>query len=238
MLSVEQINTFYGYSHILHDVSFEINEGEIVVLLGRNGVGKTTALKSIMGIQPPKKGKITFYGKNITGLQPHEVARSGISLVPEDRRIMVNLTVYENLKMGMLIRGKNIDRAETLEMVYHYFPRLRERVHQMGGSLSGGEQQMLTIARGLVAMPRLIMIDEPTEGVAPLLVLEIAEILKRLQQDGSTILLVEQNYKMSLSLSKNERAYIMEKGQIRMCGTPGELQSCQLEVERYLGVKI
>ncbi len=238
MLALENINTFYENSHVLHDVSLEVGEGEIVVLLGRNGVGKTTTLKSIMGIQPPKTGRILFQGKDIAGMQPHQIARLGIALVPEDRRIIPNLTVFENLKMGMLIRKKTIHMEEKLQLVFDYFPRLKERLNQRGESLSGGEQQMLTIARALVSEPRLMLIDEPTEGVMPILVDEIAGILKRLHKDGVTLLLVEQNYEMSLSLSENERAYVIEKGQIRMCGTPGELQACQIEVEKYLGVKI
>lgn len=238
MLQLENINTFYENSHILHDISLEVGQGEIVVLLGRNGVGKTTTLKSIMGIQPPKTGKIIFEGKEIAGMQPHQIAQLGIALVPEDRRILPNLTVFENLKMGMLVRKKTINMPKRLELVFDYFPRLKERLGQRGESLSGGEQQMLTIARALVSEPKLMLIDEPTEGIAPILVEEISEILKRLHREGVTILLVEQNYELSLSLSENERAYIIEKGQIRMCGTPGELQACQLEVEKYLGVKI
>ena len=238
MLQVNAINTFYAYSHILHDVSLEVEKGEIVVLLGRNGVGKTTTLKSIMGIQPPKRGKIVFKGKKIAGMQPHQIARLGIALVPEDRRVLPNLTVFENLKMGMLVRKKAINMKKKMALVFDYFPILKVRLSQKGESLSGGEQQMLTIARALVSEPELMMIDEPTEGVAPILVKEISEILKRLHREGVTILLVEQNYKLSLSLSENERAYIIEKGQVRMCGTPGELQANQLEVEKYLGVKI
>jgi branched-chain amino acid transport system ATP-binding protein len=238
MLQLEKINTFYENSHILHDVSLEVEKEEIVVLLGRNGVGKTTTLKSIMGIQPPKTGKILFQGKDITGMQPHQIARLGIALVPEDRRVLPNLTVHENLKMGMLVRKRTINTSERLNLVFDYFPILKARLNQRGESLSGGEQQMLTIARALVSQPELMMIDEPTEGVAPILVEEISGILKRLQQDKVTILLVEQNYELSLNLSENERAYVIEKGQIRMCGTPGELQACQLEVEKYLGVKI
>jgi len=238
MLQLENINTYYENSHILHDVSLEVEKGEIVVLLGRNGVGKTTTLKSIMGIEPPKTGKIIFKGKEITGMQPHQIARLGIAMVPEDRRVLPNLTVFENLKMGMLVRKKSIDMNKRLDLVFDYFPILKERLNQRGESLSGGEQQMLTIARAHVSEPDLMLIDEPTEGVAPILVEEISEILKRLQRDGVTILLVEQNYELSLSLSENERAYVIEKGQIRMCGTPGELQACQLEVEKFLGVKI
>jgi ABC-type branched-subunit amino acid transport system ATPase component len=238
MLEVKSINTFYGYSHILNDISLVVKEGEIVVLLGRNGVGKTTTLKSIMGIQPPRSGQILFHGEDITGKPPHRIARKGIALVPEDRRVIPNLTVLENLKLGMLIRGKTIDRQGALDTVFAYFPVLKRRLAQRGETLSGGEQQMLTIARAMVSQPKLMMIDEPTEGLMPILIPEIANIITKLQQDGATILLVEQNYQMSLSLSENERAYIIEKGQIRMCGTPGELQACQLEVEKFLGVKI
>jgi branched-chain amino acid transport system ATP-binding protein len=238
MLKVENINTYYGTSHILHNVSLEIQDGEIVVLLGRNGVGKSTTLKSIMGIAPCKSGKITLNGEEITRLSPDRIARKGISFIPEDRRVIPNLTVFENLKLGMLIRGKNVNMNETLEMVFQYFPKLKERLDQMGESLSGGEQQMLTTARGLVANPRLMMIDEPTEGLAPIIVEEIWEMLKKLHENKVTILLVEQNYEMSLQLSKNLRAYILEKGHIRLSGTREELHAKQEDVERYLGVKV
>ncbi len=238
MLKVENINTYYGTSHILHNVSLEVQDGEIVVLLGRNGVGKSTTLKSIMGIAPSKSGKITLNGEEITHLAPDKIARKGISFIPEDRRIIPNLTVFENLKLGMLIRGKNVNLNETLETVFHYFPKLKERLSQMGESLSGGEQQMLTTARGLVANPRLMMIDEPTEGLAPIIVEEIWEMLKKLHENKVTILLVEQNYELSLQLSKNLRAYILEKGHIRLSGTREELHAKQEEVERYLGVKV
>jgi branched-chain amino acid transport system ATP-binding protein len=238
MLKVENINTFYGTSHILHNVSLEVQDGEIVVLLGRNGVGKSTTLKSIMGIAPSKSGKITLNGEEITHLPPDKIARKGISFIPEDRRVIPNLTVFENLKLGMLIRGKSVNINETLEMVFQYFPKLKERLNQMGESLSGGEQQMLTTARGLVANPRLMMIDEPTEGLAPIIVEEIWEMLKKLHENKVTILLVEQNYEMSLQLSRNLRAYILEKGHIRLSGTREELHARQEEVERYLGVKV
>ena len=238
MLKVEKINTYYETSHILHNVSLDVQDGEIVVLLGRNGVGKSTTLKSIMGIAPSKSGRITFQDEEITRLPPDKIARKGISFVPEDRRVIPNLTVFENLKLGMLIRGKNVNVNETLEMVFQYFPKLKERLTQMGESLSGGEQQMLTTARGLVANPRLMMIDEPTEGLAPIIVEEIWGMLKKLHENKVTILLVEQNYELSLQLSKNLRAYILEKGHIRLSGTREELHAKQEEVERYLGVKV
>jgi branched-chain amino acid transport system ATP-binding protein len=238
MLKVENINTYYGTSHILHNVSLEVQEGEIVVLLGRNGVGKSTTLKSIMGIAPSKSGKITLKGEEITRFTPDKIARKGISFIPEDRRVIPNLTVFENLKLGMLIRGKNVNVNETLEMVFQYFPKLKERLNQMGESLSGGEQQMLTTARGLVANPQLMMIDEPTEGLAPIIVEEIWGMLKKLHENKVTILLVEQNYELSLQLSKNLRAYVLEKGHIRLSGTREELHAKQEEVEKYLGVKV
>ena len=240
MLKVEKVNTYYGTSHILHNVSLDVQDGEIIVLLGRNGVGKTTTLKTIMGIQPCQTGKVVFNDEDITRMPPDEIARRGISLVPEDRRIIPNLTVFENLKLGMLVRLKRekVNMDATLETVFHYFPRLKERLTQMGESLSGGEQQMLTTARGLVANPKLMMIDEPTEGLAPILVEEIWEMLKKLHENQVTILLVEQNYEMSLQLSKNLRAYILEKGHIRLSGTREELHARQEEVEKYLGVKL
>jgi branched-chain amino acid transport system ATP-binding protein len=191
-----------------------------------------------MGIAPSRSGKIILNGEEITRLTPDKIARKGISFIPEDRRIIPNLTVFENLKLGMLIRGKNVNLNETLEMVFHYFPKLKERLNQIGESLSGGEQQMLTTARGLVANPRLMMIDEPTEGLAPIIVEEIWEMLEKLHENKVTILLVEQNYEMSLKLSTNLRAYILEKGHIRMSGTRQELHARQEEVEKYLGVKI
>jgi len=238
MLRLENVNTYYGYSHILQGVSLEVKKGEIVVLLGRNGVGKTTTMKTIMGIQPPKDGKVIFQDEAIGGLPPHKIARKGISLIPEDRRVIPNLTVYENLKLGSLVRGKTKDRDRMFEMVFNYFPRLKERLKQDGGKLSGGEQQMLTIARGLMARPRLMLIDEPSEGLAPKIVHEIMEIIKKLQGDGVTILLVEQHVEMAMRLSENLRAYIMEKGQIRLCGNLEELNCRVDEVIRCLGVKI
>jgi branched-chain amino acid transport system ATP-binding protein len=234
MLKVEAINTFYGSSHILHDVSLEVHPGEIVVLLGRNGVGKTTTLKSIMGILPLQNGRVVFEGREITGYPPHKV----VAFIPEERRIFPNLTVLENLKMGMVAQGNRIDSRAQLAVVLDYFPRLRERINNKGNRLSGGEQQMLTIARGLVSNPKLLMIDEPTEGLSPILVEEITRIIRRLHTDGVTILVVEQNYEMSLNLSENLRAYVIEKGQIKLEGTKAKLRECQADVEKCLGVKI
>lgn len=238
MLRVENVNTYYGYSHILQGVSLEVKEGEIVVLLGRNGVGKTTTMKTIMGIQPPKEGRVFFCNEDVTGLPPYKIAQKGISLIPEDRRIIPNLTVYENLRLGSLVLGNRNFKEQLFETVLNYFPRLEERLKQQGGSLSGGEQQMLTIARGLMAKPKLMLIDEPSEGLAPKIVHEIMEIIKKLQKDRGTILLVEQHVEMAMRLSENLRAYIMEKGQIRMCGNLEELTCKMDEVVRCLGVKI
>jgi len=238
MLSLENVNTYYGYSHILQGVSLEVRQGEIVVLLGRNGVGKTTTMKTIMGIQPPKTGKVVFMGENIAGLPPYRIAQKGISMIPEDRRVIPGLTVYENLKLGSLVRTKTKDRDALFEMVFDYFPRLKERTKQDAGKLSGGEQQMLTIARGLMSQPKLMLIDEPSEGLAPLLVQEIMKIIKKLQMDGVTILLVEQHVEMAMRLSENQRAYIMEKGQIRMTGNLEELDCRIEEVVQCLGAKI
>ncbi len=238
MLSLENVNTYYGYSHILQGVSLEVREGEIVVLLGRNGVGKTTTMKTIMGIQPPKTGKVVFMGEDIAGLPPHKIAQKGISLIPEDRRVIPVLTVYENLKLGSLVRTKTKDLEGLFEMVFDYFPKLKERLKQDGGKLSGGEQQMLTIARGLMSQPKLMLIDEPSEGLAPMLVQEIMKIIRKLQEDGVTILLVEQHVEMAMRLSENQRAYIMEKGQIRMTGNLEELNSRINEVVQCLGAKI
>ncbi|MGA2991217.1 MAG: ABC transporter ATP-binding protein [Candidatus Korobacteraceae bacterium] len=240
MLSLSGVNTYYGYSHVLHDVSLEVREGEIVVLLGRNGVGKSTTMKSIMGVQPPKSGRVLFQGEDITGLPPYKIAAKGISLIPEDRRVIPNLTVYENLKLGSLVRRKsgNGSFPQLLDTALTYFPRLKERLGQKGGSLSGGEQQMLTIARGLMASPRLMLIDEPSEGLAPKVIQEIMRIIQKLQQDGVTILLVEQHVEAAMRLSDNLRAYIMEKGEIRLFGTLDELNARMDEVIRCLGAKI
>ena len=238
LLKVDAVNTFYGSSHILHNVSLEVPPGDIVVLLGRNGVGKTTTLKSIMGILPLQNGRVVFEGREITGYPPHKVAACGVAFIPEERRIFPNLTVLENLKMGMVAQGNRIDSRAQLAVVLDYFPRLRERINNKGNRLSGGEQQMLTIARGLVSNPKLLMIDEPTEGLSPILVEEITRIIRRLHTEGVTILVVEQNYEMSLSLSENLRAYVIEKGQIKLEGTKAKLRECQADVEKCLGVKI
>jgi branched-chain amino acid transport system ATP-binding protein len=240
ILTLEKVNTFYGRSHILQGISLELGEGELVLLIGRNGVGKTTTLKTIMGVQPPSSGKILFNEEEITGLRPHKIARRGIAYVPEERRIIPNLTVFENLKLGMLIRGKltRDEINETIDEVFGYFPRLRERIHHRGDNLSGGEQQMLAIARGMVSKPKLILIDEPTEGLMPIMVEEIAEILRRLLKIGVTVLLVEQNYDMAFNLSEKARVYIMEKGSICYHAPVSEIIDNREPLEKFCGVNL
>jgi branched-chain amino acid transport system ATP-binding protein len=238
LLKVEDIHTYYGFSYILQGVSFEVNEGEAVALLGRNGVGKTTTLRSIIGATPPKSGKIIFGGANIAGLPPYQVVRKGIAIIPDTRRIIPNITVEENLILAML-KDRNKDKAQRqslIEMAYGYFPRLRERRNNSGSSLSGGEQQMLAIARALVAEPKLMLIDEPTEGLMPTLVETIAEKLKELLKTGLTMLLVETNLDVAFAVA--QRVYVMEKGLIKFSGTKDELLEKQEVQQRYLGVSV
>jgi len=208
----------------------------MVTLLGRNGAGKTTTLKSILGIVPPKSGEITFLGEKISGLPPHLISQMGISFVPEERRIVPGLTVYENLKLAMLKnKGKNKTKEkEILDRVWEIFPRLRERWQQEGTSLSGGEQQMLAIARGLVSEPVLMLVDEPTEGLMPLLVQRIEEVLKEIQNNGVTILLVEQNMEMALDIS--QKAYVMDEGVIKYKGTADEIRRNEEVQRKYLAI--
>ena len=227
LLKVEKINTFYGPSHILFDVSLDVNEGETVAILGRNGVGKTTTLRSIMGLEKPHSGSIEFHGKEIVGIQPHQIARSGIGMVPEDRKIFPDLTVLENLKMGD--RG-----AGDVERIYLLFPILKERSSQRGGTLSGGEQQMLTIARTLMGNPKLLLLDEPSEGLAPVIVQDVGRQMLRLKDEGMTILLSEQNSAFSLKYS--DRAYILEKGSVCWHGDAAGLDKNPEILGKYLGV--
>jgi branched-chain amino acid transport system ATP-binding protein len=234
LFKVEDLHTYYGFSYILQGISLAVHRGEAVALLGRNGAGKTTTLKSVIGVAPPRSGKIFFEGENIAGLPPYEIVRKGLAIIPDTRRIIPNITVYENLKLAML---KNKDRKgekALVEMAYGYFPRLSERADILGGSLSGGEQQMLAIARGLVSNPKLMLIDEPTEGLMPMLVQLIADKLKELQQTGMTMLLVETNLDVAFKVA--ERVYVMEKGLIRFSGTKAELLGSPEIQRRYLGV--
>ena len=236
ILEVQGIHTYYGQSHILQGVSLEVEKGEMVTLLGRNGAGKTTTLKSILGLVSPRSGTITFLGEKISGLPPHIVSQKGISFVPEERRIIPGLTVYENLRLAMLknkVKSKSKEK-KIFDHVVEIFPRLKERWHQEGTSLSGGEQQMLAIARGLVSEPVLMLVDEPTEGLMPLLVERIAEVLKEIQQNGVTILLVEQNMEMALEIS--QKAYVMDEGVIKYKGAAEEIGRNEEVQRRYLAI--
>ncbi|MED5580242.1 MAG: ABC transporter ATP-binding protein [Nitrospinota bacterium] len=234
MLKVEKINTFYGLSHILHDLSLSVNEGEAVALLGRNGAGKSTTLKTVMGLIQPESGKILMEDKDITFSETHTVSEKGISWVPEDRQVFTNLTVLENLKISRIPidGGKDIDTH--LDWIFSLFPRLKERINNKGNQLSGGEQQMLTIARGLGSEPRLMLIDEPTEGLMPAYVETIGNVLEEIKNKGIAIILVEQNFKMALNITA--RAYLIEKGIIRWEGKSKELLANEETRMRYLGV--
>ena len=234
LLSVEDIHTYYGEAHILQGVSIRVGEGEVVTLIGRNGAGKTTTLLSIMGIARARRGAVRLAGEEITRLQTHEIVRRGIGWVPEERRVLPNLTVLENLRLGMLGGKRDNASAARLDEVFEFFPRLRERIAQEGRSLSGGEQQMLAIARGLVARPRLMLVDEPTEGLAPLLVQDLTGILREINRRGTTILLVEQTLEVALALS--HRLYVIDQGRIQFEGTPHELQNDPTIQQRFLSV--
>jgi branched-chain amino acid transport system ATP-binding protein len=233
LLGVEEIHTYYGEAHILQGVSLQLEEGEVVTLIGRNGAGKTTTLRSIMGIARPTRGRVTLRGADLRRLPTHEIARRGIAWIPEERRILPNLTVLENLRLGMLGRaGGPADGA--LAEVLDYFPRLGERLEQRGRFLSGGEQQMLAIARGLVARPSIMLVDEPTEGLAPLIVRDLTEILARINRRGTTLLLVEQTLEVALALS--HRLYVMDQGRIQFEGTPEALRRDPTIQQRFLEV--
>jgi branched-chain amino acid transport system ATP-binding protein len=234
LLRVESIDTYYGLSHILQGVSLEVESGEIVTLVGRNGAGKTTTLKSILGITPIRSGHVWLREADISALPTHTIIQRGISYVPEERRIIPGLTVRENLKLALL-KSKNRDREdEMVDRVAKYFPILKERLYQQGTSLSGGEQQMLAIARGLVTDPEIMLVDEPTEGLMPLLVEMIAEIIQNINQTGVTVLLVEQNVEMALSIS--HRAYVIDEGRIQSSGTAKDILADEDIQRRYLTV--
>ena len=236
MLKANKIHSFYGKSHILQGVSINLEQGNLVCLLGRNGVGKTTTLKSIMGMVKPAEGSISFKGREIVGRQPYEIARLGIGIVPEDRRIFPSLTVHENLLMGIVRRPESLSVGErwSVEKVYDLFPLLRKRMKQKGGHLSGGEQQMLTMGRTLMGNPELILIDEPTEGLAPKIVVQVTGVLAAIHRSGTTLLLVEQNYKSAIKLA--ERFYIMSKGQVVFEGGGETLIQADEVRKRYLEV--
>ena len=228
MLDVEAIHTYYGDSHVLQGVSLRVGAGEAVAVLGRNGAGKTTAIRSIAGFTPPRAGRVVFEGRAIERWPAYRIARRGLAVVPQGRRIFAPLSVRENLLLGARAPGF------TLERIYALFPRLREREEQSGGTLSGGEQQMLAIGRALLTNSRLILLDEPSEGLAPLIVREIGRILLALKAERLSLLLVEQNYHLALRVA--DRVYVMSKGQIVWEGTPAGLEADEEVKRRYLGV--
>jgi branched-chain amino acid transport system ATP-binding protein len=231
LLRVEGLNAYYGDSHILRDLSLEVRAGETVALLGRNGVGKTTTLKSIVGWLPPRSGSVRLDGVELAGKEMMAIARLGVQLVPEERRIFTNLSVAENLKLAQITARRP---GWPLERVYERFPRLRERSRNKGDEISGGEKQMLAIARALVQDTRLLLLDEPTEGLAPLAVREVEQIIREIKAEGLTILLVEQNLYSALSLA--DRTYVLDQGEIRYEGTPDALRSDHETQSRYLHV--
>ena len=226
LLEVKDLNTYYGDSHVLQDMTVAVKDGEIVALLGRNGMGKTTTLKSVMGLAKPKSGTVIFQGKDITGISPYKIAKVGVGFVPEDRRIFPNLSVLDNLKMGIK-HGKDIrsggQNEWTFERIFEHFPFMKERTNQKGVLLSGGEQQMLAISRSLMGNPDLLMVDEPTEGLAPVTVKEVRDILEEINKAGVSILLVEHNLKVAMSLA--DRVYLMGKAHLGFTGTLEELEA-------------
>jgi branched-chain amino acid transport system ATP-binding protein len=235
LIAVEDLHTYYGKSHILHGVSLIVGKGEVVGLLGRNGVGKSTTLKTIMGLVSPQQGRVLLNSQPITGMPAHKVAKLGLGYVPEDRRIFRLLTVMENLRTGLDRPGVTDERKQQLlDKVFSYFPVLGERRNQAGGTLSGGEQQMLAIARAMMLEPKIILLDEPTEGLMPRMVSQIHQIIDVLHQEGVAILLVEQN--VPLTLEASQRVYIMEKGVIRHHAASSELKVGDAVIRQYLGV--
>jgi len=235
MLKVENINTYYGNIQALKDLTLEINEGEIITLIGANGAGKTTTLMSICGIEKPRSGKILFEGKNITDMSADNVVSLGISQVPEGRRIFPRLTVLENLQMGAFLRTDKEGIQKDLEYIYELFPRLAERKSQQGGTLSGGEQQMLAISRALMAKPRLLLLDEPSLGLAPLIVQQIFEIIKKInQENNTTVFLVEQNANMALKIA--HRGYVLQNGVLTLEDKAEALLSNEEVKKAYLGI--
>jgi len=237
LLEVKDLNTYYGASHVLQGISLNVAEGELVVLLGRNGMGKSTALKTIMGLVKPKSGSVVFEGREITGYPPYKAAQAGVGYVPEDRRIFPELSVLDNLFLG--IKGGKMGDPEdkslwTIDRIFSHFPMLKERTQQKGKCLSGGEQQMLSIGRSLMGNPRLLLVDEPTEGLAPLMVREVRNVLEEINKAGVSILMVEHNLKVALSLA--DRVYLMGKAHIGFNGSVEELRDNRQVREKYLEV--
>ncbi len=231
MLTVENIHTYYGESHILHGISLSVKKGSMSVLLGRNGMGKTTTIRSIIGFTPPRQGKILFQGKEIQNQPSYKISRLGVGLTPQGRGIFPNLTVKENLLMAA---REGSGTGWTLDKVYEFFPRLKERAGSMGGNLSGGEQSMLSIGRSLMTNPSLLLLDEPSEGLSPIMVQEVMKIIRTLKEDGLSMLMVEQNLSMALSVA--DVVYILSKGQVVFEGTPEELKQNTEVKSQYLGM--
>ncbi len=232
MLKVDNINVYYGAIHAIKGISFHVEEGEVVTLIGANGAGKSTTLQTISGLLRSRTGSVEFMGENISRLPPHKILERGLAQVPEGRRIFLQMTVMENLEMGAYTRRDGSQAAE-LEKVFDQFPRLAERRKQIAGTLSGGEQQMLAIGRALMSQPKLLMLDEPSMGLAPILVEQIFDVIRRLHEKGTTILLVEQNAQMALSVA--DRAYVLETGSISLSGTGAELLESDEVRKAYLG---
>lgn len=233
MLKVEDINVYYGAIHAIKGISLEVSEGEIVALIGSNGAGKSTTLRTISGLMKPKSGKIMYEGKDISGMPAHKIVGMGLCQVPEGRHVFANMSVLENLEMGAYLRSDKEGIAEDMKKVFDRFPRLLERKTQIAGTLSGGEQQMLAMGRALMSRPKLLLLDEPSMGLAPLLVKEIFNIIKDINATGTTVLLVEQNANMALSIA--DKAYVLETGRITLSGTAKELASSEEVRKAYLG---
>ena len=233
ILNVEDINVYYGSIHAIKGVSFHVDEGEIVTLIGANGAGKSTTLNTIAGLLRSKTGKVEFLGKDISATPAHKLVEDGLSMCPEGRRIFLNMTVKENLEMGAYTLDKGTDIDGEIEKIYDLFPRLKERYKQIAGTLSGGEQQMLAMGRALVSRPQLLMMDEPSMGLAPILVEQIFDIIKTLHSQGKTILLVEQNAQAALSVAN--RGYVLETGRVSLTGTGAELLASPEVKKAYLG---
>ncbi len=233
ILHVENLNVYYGAIHAVKGISFDVEEGEVVTLIGANGAGKSTTLNTVAGLLKPREGVVEFEGKSLLGIAPHTIVGKGIALCPEGRRVFLQMSVRDNLEMGAFTRTDTAEVAQSLEDVFKRFPRLKERENQVAGTLSGGEQQMLAMGRALMGKPRLLMLDEPSMGLAPILVQEIFDIIEQLHGAGTTVLLVEQNARMALKVA--DRAYVLETGKVSMSGKASELASDERVKQAYLG---
>lgn len=233
MLEIKDLEVYYGVIQAIKGISFEVNKGEVIALIGANGAGKTTILHTITGLLSPKKGSVIYEGTDITKIPAHKIVSLGMAHVPEGRRVFADLSVYENLKMGAYTRKDKNEVEETLEKVYERFPRLKERKNQMAGTLSGGEQQMLAMGRALMSKPKIILMDEPSMGLSPILVNEIFDIIQEVSKSGTTVLLVEQNAKKALSIA--DRAYVLETGKIVLDGKAEDLLNDDSIKKAYLG---